>query len=490
MEFLYIDKPNDIDWNLVREISSRSDLCVSLRKFEDTIDLSFLDPMDNNEIVHCGLKYFSSNVCDRLLLATMSWTFLRPESTVASTSWLASFHVLIIRRGVLEKLDLDLGYRNAHFLAADLAFQVLKGGGTVLYEPRLIPASPTADDIASVPPDDLKRFVLRFFGKRPCLVAFPLSFLETWLRHSPRKLPPFSGIFDLTLPARRVQIKDYTAVIPTINRYAFLKKAIYSLLNNRLRPAEIVVVDQTPEALRIPGYYDEFDPALVKVYFMQKAGQSTARNEALSHATKEWILFFDDDSEAWDDMIQEHIWLLEHSKADVSTGVSLAPWKDRTYIADEINFYHIASVLDTGNCMMRRETVEKVGRFDYAFDKGSGADDNLGKRLYLAGMRIVFNPKAIRTHHKAPVGGLREYGAWWKNKGTLFGPFPLPTQSYDFLSFYPKKYYVRLCLYRLATSFRRSNWLMNFANILLFPIKVLLSYRRAKTLMVVGLGRR
>jgi hypothetical protein len=139
--------------------------------------------------------------------------------------------------------------------------------------------------------------------------------------------------------------------------------------------------------------------------------------------------------------------------------------------------------------MMRKRLVEEAGWFDLAFDKGSGADDNLGKRLYLRGAKIVFNPKAIRTHHKAPMGGLRTHGAWWKNKGTYFGPFPLPTESYDFLRFYPREFYTRLCLYRLVTSYRRSGFAMNMINTILFPVKVMASYRKAKTLLAMGLNR-
>lgn len=483
MEFLFIDNPTKIDWQLANQTNRQADLCIALNDFRGRLDLTASDSLDSHEIIHSGVKYYPPGACDKFLLASPSWTFLRPNPNTSSTSWLASFHCILIKKGVLDKLNIDAGYTCAHFIAADLTLQVLRNGGRIRYEPRLTRGLATDDRISTLPVGDLKRFLLRFYGKRGCLLAFPLSSIGTLLKKSPRRLSRPTCKFDLTLSKKRIEIRDYAAIIPTINRYAYLKKAIYSLLNNRRAPAEIVIVDQTPPALRIPGYYDEFDPVLVKVFYLEKAGQSTARNEALSKATKEWILFFDDDSEAWEDMIDEHIWLLEHSDADVSTGVSLAPWKDRSYIPEGLSFYQLATVLDTGNAMMRKETVTGVGGFDRAFDRGSGTDDNLGKRLYLSGKSIVFNPKAIRTHHKASKGGLREHGAWWKNRGTYFGPFPLPTESYDFLTFYPRKFYLRLCVYRLLTSFRRSNALMNVMNVLLFPIKVLKSYSMAKKLV-------
>ncbi len=483
MEYLFIDSPQDIDWRLAAETNRHSDLCIALSGLQG-LNLKYVSSGCHSDVVHCGVKHFHPEVCDKLLLASPSWNFLQCESTIPSSCWLASFHCLMIRKGVLEKLQVYPEYQCGHFIAADLAFQVLKKGGTVRYEPDLIVYPEGVPEISIVPKVDLMRFILRFFGGRSCFFAFPLASIKTRFGPVPRKLGPFRGTFNLTSTTRRLQIDDYAAIIPTINRYAYLKKAIYSLLNNRRPPAEVIVVDQTPEELRIPGYYDEFDPKIVKVLFSHRAGQSTARNTALLNTTFEWVLFFDDDSEAWEEMIDEHIWLIEHSDADVSTGVSLAPWKDRSYIPEAINFYHVATVLDTGNCMMRKDIVEKVGMLDLAFDKGSGADDNLGKRLYLAGKVIIFNPKAIRTHHKAPVGGLREHGAWWKIKGTYLGPFPLPTESYDFLSFYPRNFYLRLCVYRLLRSFRRSKLPMNIVNVLLFPIKVFSSYRMAVKLIL------
>jgi glycosyltransferase involved in cell wall biosynthesis len=481
MEFLFIDSPAMIDWQLAGQINQQTDLCIALSDLRGGLDITVGDSLDRIEIIHCGVKYYPLDACDELLLASPSWTFLRPNPNISSTSWLASFHCILIRKGVLGKLNIDTGYKCGHFIAADLTLQVLKNGGRVWYEPQL--TASYDGKVAKVPEADLKRLLLRFYGKGAFLLAFPLSIGHVLSRRSPRRLPQPSGKFDQTVSQKRLEIGEYTAIIPTINRYAYLKKAIYSLLNNRRPPAEIIIVDQTPPNLRIHGYYDEFHPNTVKVFFLERAGQSTARNAAIMKATREWILFFDDDSEAWEDMIDEHIWLLEHSEADVSTGVSLAPWKDRSYIPSVINYYHLSTVLDTGNCMTRKDTVEAVGMLDPAFDKGSGADDNLGKRLYLAGKRIIFNPKAIRTHYKAPMGGLREHGAWWKNKGTFFGPFPLPTESYDFLSFYPKRSYLRLCVYRLIRSFRRSNLPMNLVNTVFFPIKVYVSYRRAMRLV-------
>lgn len=491
MEYLYTDKPESLDWQSAQDLNKKDDLCIAKSDLRNLLNLPLIANGFAEDLVHAGLYFYETSCFQKLSLAALNWFFLFPQPDAESTSWMASMHVLILKKGLLQKLDLRVQYNTTDLLAADLAFQVLRSGGWAAHRPDLVmKADALPRHQQQIESADLRTFILRFFGRREALLAFPFKTYSIVNSTTPKI--QIRQIFDrhhLLSSEKQKSIDAYSAVIPTINRYAYLKKAIYSLLQNDDPPAEVIVVDQTPEPDRIHGYYDEFADKPVKVFFLTTAGQSTARNYAVKQATCEWILFFDDDSETWVDMIQEHRYLLEHSRADVSTGISLAPWKDKSFIPDFINFYHIASVLDTGNCMMRKRLVEEVGWFDLAFDKGSGADDNLGKRLYLRGAKIVFNPKAIRTHHKAPMGGLRTHGAWWKNKGTYFGPFPLPTESYDFLSFYPPEFYIRLCLYRLVTSYRRSGIAMNMINTILFPVKVMVSYRRAKTLLTIGLNR-
>lgn len=489
MEYLYIDNQDSINWVEVRARNHTTDVCIALDYLRDQINVALIEQGFLEDIVHVGLSFYHSATFIKISLAAPNWFFLRPSSTIPSTSWMASLHVLVIRKGVLDSVEIDNHYTNKHFLAADLAYQVVKGGGLVRYDPVVLNSLEQEKFKTMVSENDLRRFILRFFDKRACISAFPFSITSILFSKQIKKVNYGEEKFHILEDQKRRRIESYTAIIPTLSRYAYLKKAIYSLLNNPVAPAEIIVVDQTPEIYRIPGYYDEFDPALVKIFFLDKAGQSSARNHAINQATHEWLLFFDDDSEAWDEMIAEHIRLLEYSVADVSTGISLAPWKDRSYIGKSISFYQLISVLDTGNCMIQKSLIQRVGMFDPAFDKGSGADDNLGKRLFLQGACIVLNPKAIRTHYKAPLGGLRTHGAWWKNKGTYFGPFPLPTESYDFLRFYPSAFYLRLCLYRLVTSYRRSGLVMNVINTLLFPLKVLVSYQKAKSLLKIGLIR-
>lgn len=484
MEYLFITNFQNFDWEAAVTLNANSDICISSESIKDILDTEYIASIRNVDIVHAGLFFFKLDNFKPLMAASLNWHFLDPNFSKKVVSWKASLHVMIIKCGFLSKVTITDFYTNPHLVAADIGYQAMQGGAIILHDPSVLKNFDFHLPQIKINRYDQMQFIQRHMGSKALALISPVSYLV--------------GIYQNQTHVRRHQIygtslikvaelvkviKDYSAIIPTIKRYDYLKKAIYSLLNNARPPAEIVIVDQTPVKDRIEGYYDEFDPDVVKVHFQDKAGQCSSRNYAIMQCKYEWILFFDDDSEAWPEMISEHIWLLEHSHADASTGMSLAPWKDRSYIDESLDYYHLSSVLDTGNSIIRKSAVESIGMFDTAFDRGSGADDNLGKRLYLNGSVILFNSKAIRTHYKASEGGLREHGAWWKNKGTFFGPLPLPTESYNFLTFYPRDYYFKLCLYKLITSYRRSTFLQNIANTLLFPVKLFNSYTKAKVLL-------
>lgn len=86
---------------------------------------------------------------------------------------------------------------------------------------------------------------------------------------------------------------DITVVIPTYNRSALATRAVESALDQTVRPAEIIVVDDgstddTPAAL---GGYE----APVRMIRQANAGSSAARNCGVEAAHTDWIAFLDSD---------------------------------------------------------------------------------------------------------------------------------------------------------------------------------------------------
>lgn len=90
-----------------------------------------------------------------------------------------------------------------------------------------------------------------------------------------------------------------SVIITTYNDYEYLDQAIKSVMEQELRPAELIVIDdgsamQTPESIT-NNYID--NEGFIKVLFYKKSngGASSARNLGLEKASQKYITFLDVD---------------------------------------------------------------------------------------------------------------------------------------------------------------------------------------------------
>ncbi|MEO7990189.1 MAG: glycosyltransferase family A protein [Chryseolinea sp.] len=453
------------------------------------------------DFVHCGLSFASKEYFEILNFCSTSWFFLHSSPLHSAVSWKATAHFIYIRKNRVKQVGgIDRQYDSIHAAMADLAYRILKAGGSVQFNPHILrDHSSIVKDVITSSLNDQLHFIYKFIGRSALLYTkffylfnnpFQLNAWKAFMRSqksgSKIKSSDLQN-FDLTFAEKVKTVNTYTAIIPTINRYDYLDKAIQSLIETDFPPAEIIVVDQTPMQNRIAGYYDSFlKREDVKVVFLDTAGQSISRNTAIDMASHEWIYMFDDDSVCWKECMREHRFLVEHSLADCSTGLSLAPWKDVTYIDSTNSYYRLVDVLDTGNCFIKKATLTTNGKLDSAFNKGPGVDDDLGRRLFLAGYNIVLNPKAIRTHYKAKSGGLRQYGAWWNNKTTILGEFPPATKAYSIQKFYKPKFRIPLYLQYFLAAKKRHSTIEFFLLWILAPYKLAKSISKAKELAKIS----
>lgn len=461
-------------------------VCMTSKEIFDSTDQSvLLKELESTDIIHGGLLGEGIASFERVQLLAFNWNFITPKKEVVSNSWKATQDFFVFRAELITKLNgIDVQFASVNAALMDFAYRALMNGARIVYNPTFCKGR-IFEPKKTISRADELRFVKKHFPRN---AVFYYKFLTgNFLERSP-VIQKRGNVENKTSDFRLLNskwrtVEKYSAIIPTINRYDYLDKAIQSLLDCSVPPDEIIVVDQTPHERRIQGYYDEFvKTGIVKVVFLDEAGQAISRNTGIDQVRNEWIFLFDDDSFCWEKCIEEHIYLIEHSLSDVSTGLSLAPWKDISYIKGNIAYYRIADVLDTGNCFIGKSTLNAVGKIDTAFNRGPGADDDLGKRLYMEGYQICLNPKAIRTHYKAPNGGLREHGAWWRHKTTLLGPFPPPTQLYAIQKYYPKKYWFFLILLWLIKAKEKNTLFEYTILLLLFPLKVLISFRRTSKL--------
>ena len=461
------------------------------------------DLVPSLDFAHVGLLLRGQDLLTSTSLVTYDWRFLNGDPTRRCVSWRATPDVALIHPRVWQDLGgFDTAYASLQGQVMDLAFRALKHGGRVWHCPELISGMQTEHPKPSLPAQDQLIFFLRHFGFKNTAYALfwmlllnPRSTLDTLQAYRKalvavrRKIPPlvsselrlwFRQPRTAAINQRRTTV---SAIIPTIGRYDYLEKALASLQRQTHPLHEVIVVDQNPPAERDKAPYSLFPNLKLRVIYLDRPGQSTARNTAIASATGEWLFFFDDDSEAQPDVVQTHLEGVLKYGVDASTGISMTPWGDRSNVLPQASYRRIADTLETGNALIRRTVVVEVGAFDPAFDRGVNADSDLGTRLFLAGYENMLNPEPSPMHHKAPYGGLRTHGAWWRETSeSLLGAFPPPTQVYFLRRYLPRP--ARAAQYvRLFLQARRRNplgtWLLM---LLLAPVKLFRARRAADLL--------
>lgn len=217
-----------------------------------------------------------------------------------------------------------------------------------------------------------------------------------------------------------------SVVIPTLNRYVYLKDVLGDLEKQTYKNFEVIVVDQT-DAFRADFYQGwQLD---LKYWFQEEKALWRARNEAIQSAKGDYILLYDDDSLVDGDWIEAHLKGLDYFQADLSSGVSISTVGAE--VPKHYSYFRWSDQLDTGNVLLKKSVFDEIGFFDRQFEKQRMGDGEFGLRAYLAGYKNISNYKAKRIHLKVSEGGLRQMGSWdgWRPKKIL-GPRPVPSVLY------------------------------------------------------------
>lgn len=229
--------------------------------------------------------------------------------------------------------------------------------------------------------------------------------------------------FQSTLTASKPLV---SVVIPTLNRYVYLKDVLRDLENQTYKNFEVIIVDQTD------GFRNDFYQGWnldLNYWFQEEKALWRARNEAIQAAKGDYILLYDDDSLVENDWIAEHLKALDFFDADLSSGVSISTVGAE--VPKNYSYFKWSDQLDTGNVLLKKTIFAEIGFFDRQFEKQRMGDGEYGLRAYLAGYKNISNPKAKRIHLKVSEGGLRQMGSWdgWRPK-KLLGPRPVPSVLY------------------------------------------------------------
>jgi glycosyltransferase involved in cell wall biosynthesis len=381
---------------------------------------------------------------------------------------------------VLEKLVKDQSYLSSAARDYDLSWQAIKAGyigDAMLYS-----------HFESVPIQDNYRFIRKqfhpvwvFYVLFIRLITFhnPITEIRAWMGTS--HIGKESGIVEPLLYADWQEYKSnliaqqplVSVIIPTLNRYDFLKDILRDFEKQDYSNFEIIVVDQSEPFQST--FYKRFDLNIRVIHQKEKA-LWLARNTAIKASKGAYIALSEDDVRIQPDWISTHLKCLDFFKVKVSAGVF---YPEGQKIPKERSFFMLASQFATGNAMLYRHVFNAIGLFDRQFEKQRMGDGEFGLRIFLEGILSVSNPLASCIDVKAGTGGLREMGSWdaFRTK-KWFAPRPIPSVLYLYRRYFGNKAAKRALLRTVPLSimpyqFKKNKPLLVlgvFVSLLLMPL--------------------
>jgi glycosyltransferase involved in cell wall biosynthesis len=379
---------------------------------------SILDQPD--ELWHAGLLLGTGGQPGLLDFVKPTWMFnCDPHQSAAS--WRVSLRACLVRDDVLRQMGfIHPEYETLAGAGLEWGLRCMQRGVFCRYEPALIHLDEAAVHEMDLSPTDELRIIQQRFGSRWSQWAWMRALLngywnifQSW--NAIQSLYRMPSPPDQLMHYRHEQKNNLdqvgetiSVVIPTLNRYSYLRTVLKQLRDQTVPILEIIVIDQTPLQDRQPFFYDEFNDLPLQIIFQDHAGQCSSRNAGLMVSKGEYILFIDDDDEIQPDLIERHLHDLKQHCSDASCGVA---HETGSSLPEAFTFQRVADVFPTNNSLLHRAALEKSGLFDLAFEHGERADADLGMRLYLSGARLVLNPQISVLHHHAGQGGLRVHKA-------------------------------------------------------------------------------
>jgi len=373
-----------------------------------------------------------------------------------------------------ELIKYDSAYSSTEGSLRDAAYQAWHKG-IVLFDPSL----QLSNSGNLLPVEDEYRFVRKYYNSIWSVYVLVIRLLSF---HNPfGEVRSFFKAYNLQrsdLYKNVYNWEDYhsfeselvkreplvSVIIPTLNRYEFLKDVMLDLESQSHKNFEVIVIDQSEPFQK--GFYEGWNLKLQAIHQYEKA-LWLARNTAIRLAKSEFILLYDDDSRVEPDWIAQHLKCLDFFKVDISAGVSLSVIGAK--IPTNYSFIRWADQFDTGNVLIKKDVFRKIGLFDRQFERQRLGDGEFGLRAYLAGCIGISNPYAKRIHLKVAKGGLRQMGSWDGFRPTkITSPRPMPSVIYLSKRYFGKDMAIYDLLIKVPSS--------------VLPFK----YKRNTTLLVVG----
>jgi len=223
-------------------------------------------------------------------------------------------------------------------------------------------------------------------------------------------------------------VPEISVIIPTFNRAGLIGRCLDALARQTAAPEsfEVVVVDDGSTDATADLLARRSAPHALRVERQSNSGQSAARNRGISCARGRYCLFLDDDIEAGEGLVEEHLAAQRALGGAIgigNLGISLrerpgaaenhfATWWKSHYerLADgsrQPDFRECYS----GNLSAPLDVVREVGGFDPSLP--ASMDVEFAYRLQQTGLRAVFLPRASaeQIYVKSFPGIVRDWDA-------------------------------------------------------------------------------
>ncbi|SDB22592.1 Glycosyltransferase, GT2 family [Flavobacteriaceae bacterium MAR_2010_188] len=340
---------------------------------------------------------------------------------------------------IKEKLVVDTRFNSQEAREYDRSWRAIKNG--------YVGETDCYKSYKAVPLEDNYRFTRKYFSKfwvfyvlliRCITLHNPFKELRSFLKSNnisrnkeASEILEHPEILDFN-SALIAELPKVSIIIPTLNRYPYLKDALEDLEKQSFSNFEVIVVDQSSPYQK--EFYQNFKLD-IKVIVQEERALWLARNSAIIESKGEYILLYDDDSRVASNWVEKHLICLDYFKAHISSGVSIS--KVGAEVPINYSYYRISDQLDTGNVMIKKQVFKNIGLFDRQFEKQRMGDGEFGLRAFLNGYKNISNPNAKRLHLKVDSGGLREMGSWDAFRTSkLFAPRPIPSVLYLFRKYF------------------------------------------------------
>jgi glycosyltransferase involved in cell wall biosynthesis len=382
------------------------------------------------DLWHAGLRLGMAGLPEAIDFVAPTWMLnCDPSPEIEATSWRLSLRACLVREEVMHKLGfIHPGFETLGGAGLEWGHRVLGCGALARHIPWLVgPLFEQPPVVISY--QDQLRFILYRYGRKWAVWAAVRAMLSRStpistvlaalgalraapLPAEPEALRPFQEALTTSVGERLSGVRTsplVSALIPTLDRYPYLRVLLDQLRHQTIQLHEIIVIDQTPVERRSEQLPADFADLPVRWLYRDRAGQCSARNAGLQVASGEAILFLDDDDEVPDHLAETLVDCMQHYRADVVCGV--AHEVGAGPLPHAFTYPRASDVFPANNTLAQKQVFRQSGLFDLAYERGARADGDLGMRVYLSGALILLDPAASVLHHHAPAGGLRVHKA-------------------------------------------------------------------------------